>query len=114
MALSSDGSLLAVGRENNSIEIWKTDSFSQLLVIPGHKNVDLRGLHWIEPQATGKKLKSGNPMYYEREKGTKVLNKKRRLISTGLNGLVIEWDLFTQAPKAKFQANGAIWDAKVT
>jgi WD40 repeat protein len=73
MVLSSDGTLLAVGRENKSIEIWKTDTFAQLLVIPGHKNVDLRSIHWLEPEATKKASKGNNPLYYDRLKGGKTL-----------------------------------------
>ena len=113
MSLSSDGLLLAVGRENRSIEIWKTDTFTQLVVIPGHKNVDLRNLHWVEP-GSNKKRAQENPLYYNRVKGGKTIQKKRRLVSTSLNGLVIEWDLFTLAPKSKYQAHGAIWDSKVS
>ena len=73
MCLSSDGALLAVGRENKSIEIWKTDTFAQLVVIPGHKNVDLRSVHWVEPEATGKHSKGNNPLYYDRLKGGKLI-----------------------------------------
>jgi hypothetical protein len=51
MCLSKDKAVLAVARENKSIEIWKTDTFAQLLVIPGHKNVDIRNIHWVEPGA---------------------------------------------------------------
>ena len=39
--------------------------------------------------------------------------KKRRLVSSGLNGLLIEWDLLTKKPKSKFNANSAIWDLKL-
>lgn len=38
---------------------------------------------------------------------------KRRLITTGLNGLVIEWDLRTNKPRSKYSCNSAIWDSKV-
>ena len=44
----------------------------------------------------------------------KTILKKRRLISTSLNGLVIEWDLYTLAPKSKYQAHGAIWDSQIS
>ena len=50
MALSADKALLAVSRENNSLEIWKTDTFAQLFTIPGHRNLDHRNLHWLEPE----------------------------------------------------------------
>jgi hypothetical protein len=63
MALSKDKSLLAVGknsyyficpiaRENKSIEIWTVPhSWSQIAVIPGNQNCDIRSLHWLEPDA---------------------------------------------------------------
>lgn len=38
-------------------------------------------------------------------------NKKRRLLSTSLNGYVMEWNLLTGEVKAKFNANAAIWDS---
>ena len=82
-------------------------------MIPGHKNVDLRNIHWVEPGANNKRGLD-NPLYYNRVKNGKTVSKKRRLISTSLNGLVIEWDLFTLAPRAKYQAHGAIWDSQVS
>lgn len=41
------------------------------------------------------------------------MSKKRRLITTGLNGLVIEWDLANMKPKAKYASHSAIWDSKM-
>ena len=114
MSLTEDRSLLAVARENKSIEIWKTDTFAQILVIPGHKNIDIRNIHWIEPGAQKKvSSDSSNVLYYARNKKDKVLIKKRRLVTTGLNGMVIEWDLNTCLPKSKYNAHGAVWDSKV-
>lgn len=112
VALTGDLKLLAVGRENKSVEIWKTESFSQLITIPGNQNVDLRHLHWIEPDLARGDYTS-NVMYYNRQKGKRVVSKKRRLLSTGLNGMVIEWDLRTGQPKSSYSAGGAIWDSKV-
>ena len=83
-------------------------------MVPGHKNIDVRNIHWIEPGAIGKvKGDSVNPLYYGREKNGRVLEKKRRLVTTGLNGMVIEWNLNTCLPKSKFNAHGAVWDSKV-
>lgn len=111
MALSHDKTLLAVGRENNSIEIWSVpDAWSQLIVIPGNKNCDIRNIHWVEPKA--KKGQTDNPLYYKsNEKGKE--QRKRRLITTGLNGLVIEWDLLTMKPRAKYASHSGIWDSKM-
>jgi hypothetical protein len=68
MTLSKDRSLLAVARENRSIEIWTVPhSWSQILVIPGNKNCDIRNIHWLEPEAAYKPkadLEELNPLYY--------------------------------------------------
>ena len=48
MSLSSDKKLLAVARENGSIEIWLKETWSQLLVIPGNTNCPIRNIHWLE------------------------------------------------------------------
>jgi WD40 repeat protein len=114
MTLSSDKRVLALSRSNHSIEIWKADSFAQILIIPGNKNADLRNILWVEPNTVDElKSSNGNLLYYWRTKGKKVLEKKRRLVTTGLNGLVIEWDLRTGQPKHSYNAGGAIWDSKV-
>lgn len=46
-------------------------------------------------------------------KGSKIDFTERRLVSTGLNGLVIEWDLLSLLPKTKHNCNCAIWDSKI-
>ena len=106
MTLTNDKFLLAVGRENRAIEIWKVDTFAQILIVPGHKNVDIRNLHWVEPapvEYTKKDMKTPeNILYYQRNKNKKIIEKKRRLITTGLNGMVIEWDLLTGKPKSTY------------
>lgn len=50
-------------------------------------------------------------LYYQRNKNGKILNKKRRLITSGLNGMVIEWDLLSKVPKSKYNCHCAIWDS---
>ena len=105
-----------IARENNSIEIWRVPhSWSQVLVIPGNKNCDIRRIHWLEQNHNIKsntKEQQANPnqLYFETQNNK---FKKRRLITTGLNGLVIEWDLRTCKPKSKYQCNSAIWDSKM-
>lgn len=42
-----------------------------------------------------------------------MLQKKRRLVSTSLNGLVVEWNLQTKNIKSKYNCNCAIWDSKM-
>lgn len=115
MALSADKSILAVARTNNSIEIWQTDTFSQLLTIPGHKNVDIRNIFWIERDQAGIKKKNSDPnlFYQPVKKNNKVVQKKRRLVTTSMNGLVVEWDLLNGEIKQKlFVGGGAIWSAR--
>ena len=51
MAITADKRLVAVARENNSIEIWLRESWTQLLVIPGNKNCAIRNIHWLEKQS---------------------------------------------------------------
>ena len=45
-----------------------------------------------------------NPLYYG--------GKKRRVITTGLNGQIVEWDLLTGKIHAKLSTHSAIWDSK--
>ena len=113
MALSNDKSVLAVGRESGQIEIWKTDTFAQITMLPGHRNVQIRNIHWIEPsdKMDGKSTLCENPLYYNRMKGNKILEKKRRLVTTGLNGMICEWDLNTCSIKSKYNAHGPIWNS---
>ncbi|CDW74499.1 u3 small nucleolar rnaassociated protein [Stylonychia lemnae] len=116
MALSFDKRLLAVSRESNSIEIWRLPySWSQVLVIPGNKNCDIRRIHWLEMNHSAKintkeQISNTNQFYYETQENK---FKKRRLLTTGLNGLVIEWDLRTGKPKSKYSCNSAVWDSQM-
>jgi len=73
---TSDGKLIAIARANASIEIWLRETWSQLLVVPGNKNAPARNLFWFE---RGEETQvDTNILYFG--------GKKRRLISTGLNG----------------------------
>lgn len=67
--------LIAVARENNSLEVWLKSTWSQLLLIPGNKNCPIRNIHWLEQPGT---VVDKNPLY--------AGGKKRRLFTTGLNG----------------------------
>lgn len=83
-------------------------------MIPGNKNCDIRNIHWLELTAknllTKEAKKNPNILYYETESSK---FEKRRLITTGLNGLVIEWDFKSMTPKSKYSCNSAIWDSKM-
>lgn len=97
MAMSNDGTLMAVARGNCSIEIWLVDSWAQLLVIAGNKNSPIRRLHWAPTETS---------------EGSNPLN-GRRLLSTGLNGVVLEWDLTTRAIKHVHTVHAPIWDSVI-
>ena len=98
---------------SNQIEIWHTETFSQLLVIPGQKNVQIRNVFWIERQGSDVRNSLSNIFYQSVEKRGKTIQKKRRLVSTSLNGLVTEWCLDTGAIKSKlFVGGGVIWQAQ--
>ena len=42
MSLTRDKKLLALARENGSIEVWRTNSWSQVVVVAGNKNCAVR------------------------------------------------------------------------
>ena len=73
--------LLAVGRADNSIEIWSTESWVQLIKVFGTKSNSIRKVFML------KKEKTEN------------LFDNLRLFSIGLNGYLIEWCLFSLKPK---------------
>ena len=62
------------------------------MIVPGLKNCDVRNIHWLEVNAKISAHLGSNPLYYQLQDSK---FKKRRLITTGLNGLIIEWDLKT-------------------
>lgn len=111
MSLSFDRKLLAVSRENRTIEIWKADSFTQIVNLPGHRNVDIRNIHWMEPGEKGSANDEMNLLHYQQLKNKKHHEKKRRLVTTGLNGMVSEWDLSTGVPVSKLNCQVPIWDS---
>ena len=82
------------------------------MIIPGNVNCDIRDLHWLEPHSFTEGTKDFL-MYYQTD-DLKSKMKKRRLVSSGLNGSVIEWDFSELKPKSKYQGNSAIWQSKLT
>ena len=79
-------------------------------------NVDIRNVHWIEPDFITPEdclqKPNHNILYYQKIKNNKIIFEKRRLVTTSLNGNVVEWDLLTDIPKSTFTAGGAIYDSK--
>jgi hypothetical protein len=63
------------------------------MTISGNKNCDIRNMHWLEIDASGNSSLDENSLYYKTKDNK---SKKRRLITTGLNGMIIEWDLVTK------------------
>ena len=116
MAVSGDGALVAICRQNCSIENWLRHSWSQLLLIPGNKNCPIRNVHWLEQYiqpttntSTGS-TGSSNVLFYKDVNG---VEQPRRLVTTGLNGMVVEWDLLTKGVKAKHSLSVAIWNSQL-
>jgi len=104
MALSADKRILAIGRQNRNLELWSLEQhWSQVVLVPGHRNCDLRNLHFVNDCSTASKI---HCLYYKNSDGKE---KKRRILSTGLNGAIIEWDLVEFKPKAKNQVQSPIW-----
>ena len=58
MCVTSDRKLVAIARENNSIEVWLRETWVQLMVIPGNKNCAIRNIHWLQKQPSGEKQQS--------------------------------------------------------
>lgn len=94
----SSHSLLALTRSDNSIELWSSDNWIQLLKIPGMKSLQTRRVFLL--------LKS-------KSKASDGLVRQIRLFTSGLNGYLIEWDLIKLKPLFSYKnPGGCIWDAK--
>lgn len=73
--------LLAVARSDNSIEIWNTLSWVQLVKVFGTKSNTIKKVFMIK------------------KKDTENILDNLRLFSIGLNGYLIEWSFITMEPK---------------
>ncbi|MCO5547308.1 hypothetical protein L7F22_000756 [Adiantum nelumboides] len=92
LAASVDGTAIAAGRGNGSIEIWSVSPGSVgwhcVLTIPGKKDASLSCLLWCPSRC----LKRG------------------RLFSAGLDGFIAEWDLSTLQTKEVLKSyGGSVW-----
>ncbi|KAG0557990.1 hypothetical protein KC19_11G171000 [Ceratodon purpureus] len=95
LATSANGAAVAVARENGAIEIWSVAAGSLgwhcQLTIPGRQGAAISSLVWC----------------HSLEEDASPLG---RLFSSGLDGLVTEWDLLTLQPKAVVESmGGSIW-----
>jgi hypothetical protein len=77
--------LLAIGRSDNSIEIWNTLTWVQLIKIYGTKSNTIRKVFMMKKEET------------------KNVFDNLRVFSIGLNGYLLEWSLVTLQPKVKFK-----------
>jgi hypothetical protein len=68
--------ILGVGRSDNTIELWNTDTWVQLVKLYGSKDLGLRRLFML-----GDDLNS------------------LRIFTAGLNGYLIEWSMHTMSQK---------------
>lgn len=95
LATSVNGAAVAVARENGAIEIWSVAAGSLgwhcQLTIPGRQGAAISSLTWC--QALGE---DASPL--------------GRLFSSGLDGLVTEWNLRTLQPRAVVESmGGSVW-----
>jgi hypothetical protein len=79
--LLENSNLLALARADNTIEIWTTTTWIQLVKIYGLKNCPIRKVFMIQKEAT------------------QNIMENLRLFSVGLNGYLIEWSLINLQPK---------------
>lgn len=90
-------SLLALCRSDNSIELWNTEDWIQLIKIPGIKTLQTRRVFLLLNNSIN----------------SNSLIKQIRLFTSGLNGYLIEWDLIKLKPKFSYKnPGGCIWDSK--
>lgn len=79
--------LLAVGRSDNTIEIWNTDTWVQLIKINGTQSINIKKVFMIKKERKGQE---------------KNLFANLRLFSIGTNGYLIEWSIHTGEPRVKY------------
>ncbi|KAI5056426.1 hypothetical protein GOP47_0028244 [Adiantum capillus-veneris] len=92
LAASIDGTAIAAGRGNGSIEIWSVSPGSVgwhcVVTIPGKKGASLSCLLWCPSRGT----------------------RRGRLFSAGLDGFITEWDLSTLQTKEVLKSyGGSVW-----
>jgi hypothetical protein len=86
MYMLEECSLLAVGRSNNTIEVWNINNWIQLIKIFGNKSNQVRRVFMLL-----KKDENANTNLFE----------KLRLFSIGLNGYLVEWGIDTMDIKVR-------------
>jgi WD40 repeat protein len=85
--------ILAVARSDNTIELWDTNTWIQIIKIFGSKEAGIRRV-------------------FLRNKDKDISNLK--LYTAGLNGYLIEWDLYTMRQKHYYHnPGGSLWDVDI-
>eukprot|EP00892_Ulva_mutabilis_P000419 jgi/Ulvmu1/10378/UM061_0061.1 len=88
VAICADQTLVAVARDNGSIELWNSASWTCVLVLPGKGDAAFTSLCWSFDH----------------------VKKQWRLFSCGLDGYVVEWCLRRRQPLATSSSmGGAAW-----
>ena len=96
ISILNDYSLLALCRSDNSIEIWCSDTWIQLIKIPGYSAIQTRRVYLYK---TKNEANSNNIIH------------KVKLFTSGLNGYFVEWNLLSMQPKYSYNIpNNSIWD----
>lgn len=96
ISILPDYSLLALCRSDNSIELWCSDTWIQLVKIPGYSAIQTRRVHLYK---TKNESNSNNIIH------------RVKLFTSGLNGYFVEWNLLSMQPKYSYSIpNNSIWD----
>lgn len=87
LAVTADGRVLAVGREDGAVELYDTADWRCVLRAPGCEGALLTSLLWVESDAAAPRLLSG-----------------------GLSGRIAVWDLALLRPASAVDSNGGpVW-----
>ena len=100
MSVLNEYNLLCLCRSDNSIELWTTNSWIQLLKIPGNDNIQTRKIKIIYKNKNNITINNNNNINFNNIK----------IFTIGLSGYFIEWDLINLKAKFIYNNNHAIWD----
>ena len=103
LAATADGSALAVGRDDGSIELYDVGGdWRCALRIPGCEGASITCLLWCESGGDSSAAAAGG--------AAAAPAAPLRLLSAGLSGHIVEWDLRTLRPLASTDSTGGpVW-----
>lgn len=95
VAATADGRAVAVGREDGEIELYNVgEDWQCVLRIPGAEGTLLTALVWCDAASLDEEADTGG----------------QRLVSAGLSGQVVEYDLLNLCPKSSLSSfGGPVW-----